>query len=342
MTPVQPDLLIAVHENTDVAAARRAASNLAVKAGFDEHDAGRVAVIATEAASNLLKHAKGGDLILRDVSALSAPRLEILALDRGRGMSNPARCFEDGYSTAGSPGTGLGAIARASQLFELYSVSGKGTVLLSRAVSQNREPVNGQSAAEVIIGAINAPYPGEEISGDAWTYACDSGRTRILLADGLGHGIFAAEASHAALACLHEAGNKGPADVIEHANRQLTATRGAAVAVAEIDFRAQRVLFSGMGNIVAAIVATSKARRQLVSMNGTVGHETGKARQFEYPFELSSMLILHSDGLSSHWSFDKYPGLFQKHPSLIAGVLFRDFRRTRDDATIVVARGASV
>jgi len=340
MTPVQPDRLIAVHENTDVAAARRAASSIAIKAGFDEHDAARVAVIATEAASNLLKHARGGDLILRDVSLPAAPRLEILAVDRGKGMSNPARCFEDGYSTAGSPGTGLGAIARASQLFDLYSASGNGTVLLSRAVSNGADPLNGHTGKDVVIGAINAPYPGEEVSGDAWTYSSQPGRLRILLADGLGHGILASEASHAALPCLDEPRNTQPADVIEDANVRLKITRGAAVGVAEVDFRAETLLFSGMGNIVAAIIAPSEVKRQLVSMNGTVGHETTKARQFEYPFEPASLLIMHSDGLSSHWGLEKYPGLFQKHPSIIAGVLFRDFRRTRDDATVVVARGA--
>ena len=337
MTPVQPDRFIAVHENTDVAAARRAASSIAVKAGFDEHDTARVAVIATEAASNLLKHAKGGDLILRDVSSPAAPRLEILAVDRGKGMSNPSRCFEDGYSTAGSPGTGLGAIARASQLFELYSALGSGTVLLS--VSNAAQSLTRRAATEMAIGAINSPYPGEEVSGDVWTYSSQQGKTRILLADGLGHGILASDASRAALPCVDDPRNIQPLDVIEDANIRLKPTRGAAVGVAEVDFEMKTLLFAGMGNIVAAIIAPSEVKQQLISMNGTVGHETNKARQFEYPFELGSLLIMHSDGLSTHWGFDKYPGLFQKHPSVIAGVLFRDFRRTRDDATVVVARG---
>ena len=64
----------------------------------------------------------------------------------------------------------------------------------------------------------------------------------------------------------------------------------------------------------------------------------GRARQYEYPFEPDWLLILHSDGLSANWSFDKYPGLFHRHPSVIAGVLFRDFRRQRDDATVIVMR----
>jgi hypothetical protein len=48
---------------------------------------------------------------------------------------------------------------------------------------------------------------------------------------------------------------------------------------------------------------------------------------------------VHSDGLVNRWDLDRYPGLVQRHPSLVAGVLFRDFNRGRDDVTVVAARG---
>ena len=50
---------------------------------------------------------------------------------------------------------------------------------------------------------------------------------------------------------------------------------------------------------------------------------------------------MHSDGLSSRWSLDEYQGLITRHPAVIAGVLYRDCLRGRDDATIVVMRAAS-
>jgi hypothetical protein len=49
-------------------------------------------------------------------------------------------------------------------------------------------------------------------------------------------------------------------------------------------------------------------------------------------------MVMFSDGLASHWSLDDYPGLRQRHPTLIAAVLYRDFSRRRDDVTVVVAR----
>jgi len=48
--------------------------------------------------------------------------------------------------------------------------------------------------------------------------------------------------------------------------------------------------------------------------------------------------VMHSDGISSQWQLDSYAGLRGKHPTLVAGVLFRDFGRQRDDATVVVVK----
>jgi hypothetical protein len=95
--------------------------------------------------------------------------------------------------------------------------------------------------------------------------------------------------------------------------------------------------YAGAGNIAASICTQGKTR-SMVSMNGTVGHTMGRIQQFSYPWEKDSTLIMHSDGVSARWSLDQYPGLATRHPALFAGVLFRDFVRKRDDATIVVSR----
>jgi hypothetical protein len=47
---------------------------------------------------------------------------------------------------------------------------------------------------------------------------------------------------------------------------------------------------------------------------------------------------MHSDGLGMQWRIERYPGLINKHPSLIAGILYRDFQRGRDDVIVLVAR----
>jgi anti-sigma regulatory factor (Ser/Thr protein kinase) len=335
-TQSQPDVVISVNQTTDVASARRAVLHMASRAGFTPEDAGAAAIIVTEAASNLVKHGGGGELIVRNITSSDGPLLEILAIDRGKGMTSISRCFQDGYSTGGSPGTGLGAIARLSKFHDIHSIPEKGTVLLARTGPECPRSHGLQT------GVVNIPYPGEEVCGDAWHYDVTPLRTRFIVADGLGHGVFAAEASQSAIRCIAGSEKLQPAEALDDAHLRLRATRGAAVSIADVDLATGRVTFAGVGNVAGAIVSSAGTKRQLVSMNGTLGHQMTRARQYEYPFEEDSLLILQSDGLSANWSPDKYPGLFQRHPGVIAGVLFRDLRRIRDDATVVVARWSGV
>jgi hypothetical protein len=76
----------------------------------------------------------------------------------------------------------------------------------------------------------------------------------------------------------------------------------------------------------------------MVSRNGIVGHRIRTIQEFTYPLHKEALLVMHSDGLATRWGLDRYPGLAKRHPSLIAGVLYRDYRRIRDDVTVVVAR----
>lgn len=125
--------------------------------------------------------------------------------------------------------------------------------------------------------------------------------------------------------------------LVERLHRGLTPTRGAALAVARLDTAGSCVRFVGVGNIVGVLM-TGAETRQMVSNNGTAGHIAPRIREFTYPFDGSACVILHSDGLSNRWRIAEYPGLAASHPSLIAAILFRDFRRDRDDATIAVMR----
>jgi hypothetical protein len=75
-----------------------------------------------------------------------------------------------------------------------------------------------------------------------------------------------------------------------------------------------------------------------MSHNGIAGHEARRIQQFSVRWPSSGTLIVHSDGISAHWKLDAYPGLARCHPSVIAGILYRDYRRRADDATVVVTR----
>lgn len=329
-------LVLPVTESSQVGEARRIAAALAGTAGFDETERGKVALVATEAANNLVQHAAGGELVLRVLGRDQADGLEILSLDKGPGMRNVAECLRDGFSTAGTPGTGLGAILRLSDLFDIYSLPGMGTALLSR-LRAKAPAARPQTGTGLEIGAVCLPKPGETVCGDAWDADDRGGRSRILVADGLGHGPAAAEASGEAVRVFRQNPAPGPAEILEAIHAALRGTRGAAAAAAEVDLTERTIRFAGIGNIAAAVVSPGETR-SMVSHNGIVGHQMRKVQEFVYPLPEGGMLVMASDGLTTQWRLDRYPGLLAKHPGLAAGVLYRDFNRGRDDVTVLAAR----
>lgn len=313
---------------------RRRVAGLAIALGFGETDAGRAALAATEAATNLAKHATGGGVVIvRPCGRGAARGVELLAVDRGPGVRSMVDALRDGFSTAGSPGTGLGALSRVSDEFDLFSSTAQGTVLLSRVWAEDPGPAE----VSMSIGAVCVAKPGESICGDAWSSAHGPDRCLLVVADGLGHGPDAAAASTAATRAFDENPDDGPERMLERMHAALRATRGAAISVAEVDLAARVVRYAGVGNISATLWAPGESR-SLVSHNGIVGSEMRKVQLFEYPLPPGGVLVMHSDGVSARWSVDKYPGLMSRDPAVIAAVLYRDHCRGRDDATVVVAR----
>jgi anti-sigma regulatory factor (Ser/Thr protein kinase) len=325
-----------VTEPSHTAEVRRFTTQLAQTTGFNESEAGGVALVTTELATNLLKHGSGGEIVVRPVIHRRVPGVELLALDRGLAIANIAQCLRDGYSTAGTQGTGLGAISRLAAVFDIQSQPGKGTAVMARL-----RPGKADELPEdrIEVGAICKPMPGEQRCGDGWACEILPERFIFVLVDGLGHGPGAAVAAELAIASMRQHRAETPAAIVQSAHHALRATRGAALAVAEIDLAQQKVRYCGIGNISAAIV-TGENLRHLVSYNGTAGHEARKIVEFTYPWTANALLIMHSDGLMTRWDLQAYHGLIQRHPSLIAGVLYRDFVRGRDDVTVVAAKGA--
>ena len=156
------------------------------------------------------------------------------------------------------------------------------------------------------------------------------------MADGLGHGPLASDAAQEALATFRRCSARPPKDILLTVHEALRKTRGAAVAIAEVLPGREQLHYAGSGNIAATICHNGLAKR-LVSMNGTPGHNVGTVQEFAYSWAEGSSLLMHSDGLGTRWDLAEYPGLISRDPSLVAGVLSRDFGRKRDDATILVA-----
>ncbi|WP_242346096.1 SpoIIE family protein phosphatase [Anaeromyxobacter terrae] len=322
--------LVRVDEASQVGEARRTARRLAGELGLGEVVAERAAIVASEAARNLVAHGGGGVVGLQPLG--HPPRgLGIVALDRGRGIEDLGRAMRDGHSTAGTPGEGLGAMARVGTEFDLWSAPGQGTVLVAEVWSE--EP----SSRKLASGAISVAKTGERVCGDGWLVVEDAGRAVLAVVDGLGHGPLAADAARAALDAIRRAADQPPREIVGAAHAALRATRGAALAIAALDLESGALRYAGLGNVVGAILGAGAARR-LVSLAGTAGHAARTIQEFSYDLPEGAVLVMHSDGIATHWDAAAYPGLLSRHPALLAGVLFRDHARGRDDATVLVAR----
>ena len=322
-----------VTESSQIAQARRAVASLAARQGFDEEDAGRAALVAMEICSNLVKHGGGGELIVQALERGDTPGVGLIGLDKGRGIDDMSKCLRDGFSTGGTPGTGLGAINRAAQLFDIYSQPGRGTVVTAQLWPGGRAP----RAVPMEIGAIVVPKPQEVECGDTWCYVERAGGALVMGVDGLGHGLGAAQAASMACDVFMTEKTRAPAAVLERIHANLRTTRGAAAIVLEIDWERRQLLAAGIGNLVAAIVEGNMVKR-IPSYNGIVGHATPRIRELSYPIAPAAAVVFHSDGLSAAWQPERYPGLMQHSCATIAGVLYRDCKRGRDDAMVVALR----
>jgi anti-sigma regulatory factor (Ser/Thr protein kinase) len=330
---MQDPLFCPIGDRSQVGEARRRVVDLAVRVGLGQVPREKLALLVNELGSNLVKHAGGGELIVRALPERLA--LEVLALDKGGGMANVEESFRDGHSTSGSAGTGLGAVRRLASFVDVYSSRPGGTAIVAHVTAPDAA---GLAARRWEVGAVCVPKPGEEICGDDWAAVETAQGYHLMMADGLGHGLGAADAARAAVRCFERDPTLGPSAQVAAIHQALRGTRGAAVAVVGIDRRTGVAIFSGVGNIAGSIIA-DHGSRHLASLNGTAGHTLHKITEFSYPWTDDALLLLHTDGLVSRWDLDRYPGLVRRHPSLVAGVLFRDFKRGRDDVTVVAARG---
>lgn len=332
---------VPVHDATRVRDAHVATERAAGLAGLDTARTADAALVATELATNLLKHARGGKLVIDVVPAArpgdpdAAPVVQIAALDHGPGIADVATALDDGFSTARSLGAGLGTCRRVADDFALHSVPGRGTVAVARVAASG---TGAEGPAPVRVGGVNVPYAGADHSGDGWTCVRSADRVTLMLADGLGHGVEASRASTAAVEALRGAASLPPAQALVHLDAALRGTRGAAVAVAQIDGGVLR--FAGLGN-VGARLWDGERWRPLLSRPGIVGvHRPRTVRDEDLPWSPERMLVLHTDGLPSRWTPPAAPVPRAADPAVTAAVAIRDASSSatpaRDDTAVVV------
>lgn len=319
--------VLIVEDSSQVGHARRAVQKLADRIGFDATDAGRVALVVTELASNLLKHAGRGELHVRAIPRGDLQGIEVLAVDRGKGFDLHA-CLADGFSTQGTQGIGLGAVSRQAQVFDVYS-DARGSVILVRFFQR------ADNGKDQRFGVTQHSLRHDPACGDAWALSIKGQQISALVIDGLGHGEDAESAAMAGSAEFYREPFASPTLMLEDMHHAMRGSRGGALALAQLDCNTGVMRFVGIGNIGACIIDSEKSRG-LVSHPGIVGLQYRKSQVFDYPDVNGRLLIMYSDGLQSRWNLRDYPGLMLRHPAVIAALLHRDFCRGTDDVTVLV------
>ena len=335
-TALAQQILVRIDDRSHVGEARREAARITQILRFDAIQAGRVAIAITEAATNILKHAGTGKILLFPLLLDRLSGLEILVLDRGPGVANLERSLTDGYSTAGTMGGGLGALVRASHKFDIHSTLGRGTAMRLEIWATPTVP----AAHLTEWGAVSLAKDGQVVTGDAWSLEGEGDVRTILVADGLGHGPDAARAARAAVEAFACNSSAKPADLMRICHAALAGTRGAAAAAAQFTAAHRQGSFAGVGNITCRVESADE-RKELASHNGTLGHDLPRVQQFGFTLPTDAILVLHTDGLATRWAVSDYPGLMGKHAGLIAAVLYRDHERGNDDVTVVVLKNKS-
>ena len=321
---------VRIEDASAIGAARRAASALAERLGFDAHQCGRVALAVSEAASNLVKHAVQGMILVRPHLEWAAA-VEVIAMDKGPGIGDLTRALRDGYSTAGTLGVGLGGIARMASAHEVYSVPGRGTVVSMCFTADEGAPPASR------MSGLTRPIGEEMVCGDAFACADDSRTAVAMLCDGLGHGELAAQASRQAVRVFQEHSDLPPVSLLERVHGALGGTRGGAVAVARLDRQSGLVRYAGLGNVSGWIIRPD-GRQGMISVPGIAGHQSRTLREYEYTAPPHSLVVMHSDGLSERWNIAAFPGLTARGPAVVAATLLRDAGTRRDDACVLALK----
>jgi len=307
----------------------------ALNAGMLEAKVNQIDLVVAEMTSNLFKYADQGEILLGVFENNANPYIELISLDHGPGIAQPSRMMEDGISTTNTMGYGLGSMKRLSDHFEIYSLVGWGTIVLSRIY--NTIP-NSKKKNVVSIHPLIVSKPGEAVSGDGMAIKQNEKFIKIMLADGLGHGPEANLAVNEAASAFKVCPDFSPSDTLRYIHQSIKKTRGAVANVLCYEFSANKWTSAGIGNILFKLMGPVAVKNHM-SYNGIVGHNIPNTmNDQQYDGSQYNLAILCSDGIKTRWEINKYPMIGKYDPTILCAALYKDQARRTDDMSIVAIK----
>jgi serine/threonine-protein kinase RsbT len=120
-----------IASRSDVEMVRRDTRALATAIGLGHQDAERVALAVTELATNLVRYAYDGEIVVTALADDTQVGIEIESHDTGPGIDDLEHAMQNGFSTSGGFGSGLPAVRRLMDSFEIET-SPDGTIVRAR------------------------------------------------------------------------------------------------------------------------------------------------------------------------------------------------------------------
>jgi anti-sigma regulatory factor (Ser/Thr protein kinase)/serine/threonine protein phosphatase PrpC len=317
--------------------AKRKAHAIATKIGFDPIACDEIVLAVSELASNLIKHAHGGELVLTPLTKDKEKGMQIESLDNGPGIVNIEEAMADGFSTVGSLGIGLGAVNRLMDEFEIASPRGAGVRIVCRKWVRHYSPT--LRPCPLSIAAATRPHLYNDLNGDAFVIHSWAESTLVGVIDGLGHGQFAHRAAQAALQYVEAHFDRPLTEIFRGTGRACRATRGVVMALARFDWGENRMTFASVGNIETRVFNQSSSFHCILR-RGIIGVSAPDPVVTEHTWSPDDWMVMHSDGLPTHWDADMIPGLISKPANVMAHEILRALAKPEDDATVLVVRSA--
>ncbi|HWP96590.1 MAG TPA: ATP-binding SpoIIE family protein phosphatase [Syntrophomonadaceae bacterium] len=330
---------VSVSHMSDASEARRLARTIALELGFDVRESEDLALVASELATNLVKHAQSGQLIFTSIEDDGRTGIKFQSQDNGPGISDVDQVITDGFSSTDSLGYGLGTINRLMDDFDIRPrPDGKnGTLITCRR--WKRSHIRKHIPGPLSIGIATRSRPNMSLNGDAFVAEQWNKSVLIAVIDGLGHGQHANVAAQAAREYIEEHYDQPLSMLFRGAGRACRATRGVVMALARFDWDRNpiKMSFAGIGNIEIKVFGCPNPMKFLVQ-RGVVGLNAPEPIVAEYDWASSYVLVLHSDGLNSKWQWSDYPELDKASANETARLLLQGLARNDDDATVIVVR----
>ncbi|WP_416148594.1 PP2C family serine/threonine-protein phosphatase [Salipaludibacillus sp. HK11] len=194
-----------------------------------------------------------------------------------------------------------------------------------------------QDLKEVDISIYHTAKQGNWCSGDAFYTVRTDSYVLCAVADGLGSGEGAMDASEAAMSVIKSAHDLDTETLMDRCNRVLGGTRGVVITILKFDFRSGIIEYTNVGNISCTFYKPSGEMYRPVPTRGYLSGKKNKYRTQQIPYEKDTIFLVYSDGLI----FDPlYHSIFHKFetPRKMIDRLVDLMVDSNDDTTILVGK----